>query len=54
MAAPDGCGACFERLVGAFERLELVFLLPVLLEALLRVDALLRLREGEDARVAMI
>jgi hypothetical protein len=30
-----------------------VFLLPVLLEALVRVDALLRLREGEDARVAM-
>ena len=30
-----------------------VFLLPVLLEALVREDALLRLREGEDARVAM-
>jgi hypothetical protein len=30
-----------------------VFLLPLLLEALWREDALLRLREGEDARVAM-
>jgi hypothetical protein len=32
---------------------ELVFFLPVLLEARERVDALLRLREGEDVRVAM-
>ncbi len=43
-ARPDGSGV---RLRGG------VFLLPVFLEALERVVALLRLREGEDARVAM-
>jgi hypothetical protein len=41
---PD-CSGCRLR--------ELVFFLPVLLEARERVDALLRLREGEDVRVAM-
>lgn len=41
--SPDCCGC--ER--------ELDFFLPVLLEALWRFDALLRLREGEEARVAM-
>lgn len=47
-AKPDGCGC-----LGAGLRV-LLGLLPVLrLEALGREDALLRLREGEDARVAM-
>lgn len=41
---PD-CSGCRLR--------ELVFFLPVLLEARERVEALLRLREGEDVRVAM-
>jgi len=38
---------------GCLLRAEVLFLLPVLLEAPERVDALVRLREGEDARVAM-
>ena len=38
---------------GCLLRAEVLFLLPELLEAPERVDAEVRLREGEDARVAM-
>ena len=47
LASPEGSSE------GRFGARVGVFLLPLLLEALWRVDALLRLREGEDARVAM-
>jgi len=45
---PDGLGCCLRAVVR-----DGGFLLPVLLEALGREVALVRLREGEDARVAM-
>jgi hypothetical protein len=49
-ASPEGC---FERPRAVELPRAVVFLLPDAREAAGRVDALLRLREGEDARVAM-